>query len=266
MQTQDTISIALIQQHIRNNQRAVNLSAFGSMIETLPKNVSIIVLPEFFATGFINADSPHVERHLGPTVEWMHGYAKQLNALVCGTVIARDGDKTYNRFYFAFPDGNTQWYDKRHLFTYAGENKEYTPGHERKIFNYLGWRICPQVCYDIRFPAWNRNLHDYDLLIYSASFPAARDLSWRTLLAARAIENQAYTVGCNRVGADDEGQSYRGSSQINAPTGRLMAHIATNASGIVLGQCSLTQLNKYRQEFPFLADSDSFTLHINGMQ
>ena len=255
---QESLTIALLQRSLIDGNVEVNLRAFETMIGQLPAGVDVIMLPETFTTGFSAAFALHLESHLGRSVQWMQMHARERNALVCGTVAVSEGNQRFNRFYFAYPDGQVEWYDKRHLFAYAGEDAQFTPGRVQKIFTYLGWRICPQVCYDIRFPEWSRNFGQYDLLLYPASFPAARDYAWRTLLAARAIENQAYTAGCNRVGNDGLGASYRGSSQIIAPSGRILHQLDPNATGAVIGECSMEFLQAHRKKYPFLRDADGF--------
>lgn len=260
MEVQERLRVALLQRNIISGSVEANYRGFEAMLAELPEGVDLVLLPEMFTTGFNPATLRQTEPHMGPTVQWMQAIAAERQILLCGTIPATEGDRLYNRFYFAWPDGKVDWYDKRHLFALAGEERHFTPGYEQKVFTYLGWRICPQVCYDIRFPEWSRNFGQYDLLLYPASFPAARDFSWTTLMTARAIENQAYTAGCNRTGLDDAGLSYRGSSQIIAPSGRIIGQLGANATGLVLGDCSMDYLQEHRARYPFLRDANRFTL------
>lgn len=264
MERQADLRIAVIQEALILGANDINLQRFDARLEALEGRVDLVILPECFATGMLVDSDAHVEEHMGATVQWMQGWAQRLTALVCGTVAVRSGQQIYNRFYFVYPDGEAQWYDKRHLFAYGGESRLFTPGHERKIFEYRGWWLCPQVCYDLRFPVWARNRCDYDLLVYSACFPAVRDFAWQALLTARAVENQCYVAACNRAGRDAGGQTYYGNSRIIAPSGELLASLLPGEEGAILATCSLESLSEFRREFPFLAERDSFHIDIEN--
>ncbi|PIE83772.1 MAG: nitrilase family protein [Bacteroidia bacterium] len=253
--TEETLTLALLQKDLQHLAREENLEGFGRMMDGLPERVGLIVLPETFNHGFITDGELRSEPHMGLSVEWMRRRAALHGALVCGTLATEDGGKLYNRFYFAFPDGEVEWYDKLHLFSLAGEDERFTAGSERKRVTFRGWRICPQVCYDVRFPEAARNHDGYDLLLYAASWPASRDPNWRTLLDARAIENQCYLGGCNRVGTDAQGILYRGSSKIVAPSGKTLAELPPEQEGVVLADLSYSRLQQVREKYPFLREA-----------
>ncbi len=255
--TEETLTLALLQKDLQHLATQENLDGFGRMMDGLPERVGLIVLPEMFNHGFITTDELAPEPHMGACVEWMRQRAKQHDALVCGTLATEDGGRLYNRFYFAFPDGAVEWYDKMHLFSLAGETRLFTAGSEGKRVSYRGWKICPQVCYDLRFPETARNLDGYDLLLYPASWPASRDPNWRTLLDARAIENQCYLGGCNRVGTDVQGIPYRGSSKVVAPSGKTLAELPPEQEGVVLADLSYSRLQQQRAKYPFLREATS---------
>ncbi len=253
---EEILTLALLQKDLVFGKREVNLQGFARLMEKLPERTGVILLPEMFNSGFITSDALQPEEHEGATVQWMLARAREYGALVCGTIAVKERDHIYNRFYFAHPDGRIDWYDKIHLFSLAGETTRFTAGQEKKRVSFRGWRICPQVCYDIRFPETARNHDGYDLLLYPASWPATRDHNWRTLLDARAIENQCYVGGCNRVGRDAQGISYRGSSKIIAPSGKILAELMPNAAGVILADLSYEELQRQRQKYPFLREAN----------
>jgi len=224
------------------------------------------VLPEMFSTGFSMNSKALAEDNAGATVEWLRTQAKRLGAAVTGSFIAEDGGKYYNRLVWMFPEGNFATYDKRHLFTYAREDQSYSAGDKRLVVEYLGWRICPLVCYDLRFPVWSRNdgREDgkyYDVLIYVANWPAPRMNAWKSLLPARAIENQAYVVGVNRVGEDGSNAEYLGNSCIIDFMGKMMA----SKAGIEATRNAVLDwdlLSAFRKRFRFLNDKDGFVIQV----
>lgn len=236
-----------------------------------PGNVSagtdLIVLPETFTTGFSNDAVASAESMEGESVAWMRALARERDAAVTGSVQIREGEAVFNRLLFATPDGALQQYDKRHLFRMAREHEWYAAGDERIVVAYREWRICPLVCYDLRFPVFSRNRADptrageleYDLLLYVANWPAKRHEAWRTLLRARAMENLCYVVGVNRTGVDGIGQAYDGGSLVADPvgTGILECDAAPQVAQAVL---SLERLREHRHRFPAHLDADGFVI------
>ena len=222
----------------------------------------IIILPEMFTTGFSMLPAPLAEKMDGPTVTWLLQMAKETNTAICGSLIIEEQGQYFNRFLFALPDGTYHQYDKRHLFTLAGEHKQYTGGKEKCIINYKGWRICPMICYDLRFPVWSRNTNDYDLLIYVANWPYQRIEAWSSLLKARAIENMSYTIGVNRVGTDPNENSYSGHSAAIDYLGNDLTAIPPFKAQITTVTLNKGFQQKARERFNFLNDRDDFM--ING--
>lgn len=191
-------------------------------------------------------------------IDWLHGWAVKSHALIGGSVALKTDEGAVNRFLLVEPGGQVHAYDKRHLFRMAGEHLHYQAGNRREIFEWRGWRILPQICYDLRFPVWARYQQDYDLALYVANWPAPRSSHWQTLLAARAIENQVYVAGCNRVGDDPNGLSYSGDSLIISPQGEILANAEPGAATRLDAELSLETLQSYRSAFPAWRDADSF--------
>lgn len=219
----------------------------------------LIVLPEMFTTGFTMEAATQAEEPDGATVQWMQNLAAEKQAAVCGSLVIKDGAHYYNRLYWVLPSGEQKTYDKRHLFNYAGEGEVYQAGTERLIVEYKGWRICPLVCYDLRFPVWSRNANAYDLLLYVAHWPKKRSFHWKHLLQARAIENQSYVLGVNVVGSDANGHEYQGDTTLVAYNGAKIQQLE-NHSGILQAELDPTAQSQYRQQLPFLKDGDSFEI------
>lgn len=227
------------------------------------EGVDLFVLPEMFATGFGFPPQQVAEPEVGgPTLEWMRRMAQEGNCAVAGSVAVRTASDTFrNRFYFVFPDGNVEYYDKRHLFAFGGEHLEYTPGDRRVIVTYKGFRILLQVCYDLRFPVWMRNRNDYDMMLFVANWPVGRRAVWDVLLQARAIENQCYVLGVNRVGTDPVA-TYNGGSIILNAYGKT---VAACEEGAVCGAevvLELEPLLNFRRRFPVLEDRDGFEIKV----
>ena len=187
---------------------------FSKKIDDIKEETDLIVLPEMFSTGFSMNAAALAEPPEGKTLQWMVSQAQKKVAAIVGSFIVRENDVFYNRLFFVFPDGNYKTYDKKHTFTYAKENETYSEGSERLIVDYMGWKICPLICYDLRFPIWARNTDGYDLLIFIANWPKTRTVAWETLLRARAIENMAYCMGVNRIGIDVKNYEYIGHSAV----------------------------------------------------
>ncbi len=235
-----------------------NLKHFSQKVLELEGETDVIVLPEMFTTGFSMKSKKLAETMDGETVSWLRDYSEEVDALIIASLIILENDKFYNRLICAFPDGKIEFYDKRHLFRMANENDYYSQGTEKLIIEYKGWRIRPLVCYDLRFPVWSRNKNDYDLLIYIANWPERRNEPWKTLLKARAIENQAYVVGVNRVGTDENSIVYSGDSAIISPKGNLLSTIKPHKEETETVEISLDNLNQFRENFPVGKDADEF--------
>jgi len=254
------MKIALIQAELIWENPEANRVYFEEKINAITDDVNLIVLPEMFTTGFTMNPSKVAETMTGETVSWMQTLAKAKNAAITGSVVIKDNSNFYNRMLFVFPSGAIQFYDKRHLFTLAGEGKEYTAGDDKLIVDYLGWKICPFVCYDLRFPVFSRNVgKQYNLLLYVASWPKTRIKAWDTLLAARAIENMSYVVAVNRVGADANGYEYVGHSQVIDMLGEQLV-APTEVEGTYIATLDKVKLNETRVKLNFLNDQDTFVI------
>jgi predicted amidohydrolase len=254
------LTISIIQPDIVWEDKAANLQQYEHYIGSIEGKKEIVVLPEMFCTGFSMAPERLAETMEGPTVQWMKDTARKHRCILTGSVIIEENGHYYNRLIWMQPDGNFGTYDKRHLFAYAGEHHHYSRGEKRLIAQVKGWRVCLQVCYDLRFPVWARNLDgEYDLLIYVANWPERRSLPWKTLLQARAIENQSFVVGVNRVGNDGNGIYHSGDSSVFGPLGETVwqqSHEAT-VHTLTLDKATVAQA---RTQFPFLDDADKFIL------
>lgn len=252
MEPNAEFTIAIVQRDIVARSVEANLHGYELQLHEAKAPLDLILLPEMFPSGFIARTTRHAEPPEGPSLQWMRHIAWERNALVCGSIATREAERCYNRFYLVTPAGNAHQYDKRHLFPLAGEDKVFTPGCERIVVEFRGWRILPQICYDLRFPESSRNYRDYDLLLYSAVWPAARANAWSALLKARAIENQCYLAACNRVGRDEEGISYRGDSMVLSPAGKALGFLPPNTSGLIVARCTKQSLTDFRARYPFL--------------
>jgi omega-amidase len=236
-----------------------NLSHFEALLAPLAGQTDLILLPEMFTTGFSMEAARLSEPMDGSTVTWMHQQAASLNAAVCGSFICVDGTQYYNRFVFMRPDGQYHTYDKRHLFRLAGEDAHFAAGHALVTIEWRGWRIRPLICYDLRFPVWSRQPMEepYDLLVYVANWPAPRAHHWRSLLSARAVENQTYVAATNIVGTDGPGRAYVGDSGILDFHGQWLGHLQGSA-GVLTLDLDQAQMTDYRTKLPFLKDADRF--------
>ena len=255
------ISVTLVQTALHWHDAAANRQMLAQKMAQMQEPTDLIVLPEMFTTGF-SMDAPLLaEKPDGPTLDWLQGQAATHKAVITGSLIIQENGQYFNRLIWMRPDGSFETYDKRHLFRMAGEHDVYTAGNSRLVVILNGWRICPLICYDLRFPVWSRNIGpDYDLLLYVANWPAKRSLAWKTLLPARAIENLTYVVGVNRVGEDGKGIAYSGDSGVYSPTGETTwQHSHEEAFQTI--KLSYETLTAYRQAFPAHLDADSFTLN-----
>ena len=218
----------------------------------------IILLPELFSTGFSVASIHLAETMDGETVVWMKSVSKKKKAVLCGSVMIEDKGRVFNRLLWVQPNGRVIHYDKRHLFSLIEEDKHFTAGTQRLIVEYEGWKICPMICYDLRFPVFARNDVDYDVLLFVANWPNQRIAAWDALLKARAIENQAYVIGLNRVGLDGLNASYPGHSQVLTPEGEYISMAPKDEVGLVEVTLSKNDLISCRKRYPFLSDRDAF--------
>jgi predicted amidohydrolase len=253
------MKIALIQTHLIWENPLENRSHFAQKITGFMEDVDLIVLPEMFSTGFTMHPKSVAETMQGETVAWLQHLAKAKNCAITGSLIIVENGKFYNRLIFVFPDGKIAHYDKRHLFSLAGEHKEFTAGTAKLIVEYKGWNICPLICYDLRFPVYSRNENNYDLLIYIANWPNLRANAWNALLKARAIENMSYTVGVNRIGTDENGNSYFGDSQIVDCMGNYSIQ-PQQSDGVFIVELDKKAQDNNRKKFGFLNDADKFKL------
>jgi predicted amidohydrolase len=251
------INVTLIQSDIIWEDRISNLKKYQEKINQI-ESTDLIILPEMFTTGFSMSPKSISENMNGETIQWMKQNAHKMNSAICGSIIIEEDSKYFNRFIWVNPDGSIHHYDKRHLFSFAGENENYTPGNEKIIIEYKGWKICPLICYDLRFPVWSRNSEDYDLLIYVANWPDKRKSAWKSLLTARAIENQCYVIGVNRVGEDSKNYYSGDSSLINALGETLYTN--SHIEEIYSNTISKYDLNKIRTQLPFLNDKDNYKI------
>lgn len=220
----------------------------------------LVVLPEMFNTGFTLEAAANAELMDGETVNWMQEQAARLDTVLCGSLIIDDGGSHFNRFIWAMPDGTAGHYDKRHLFRMGGEDKGFSAGSERKVFELNGWRICPLVCYDLRFPVWSRGLNEFDLMLYVANWPATRQSSWDILLPARAVENQCYVAGVNRIGIDGNDIIYTGGSAVFDFLGRTLKCSGIDETAVTTTLKGAT-LKRYVEKFPAWQDGDQFEIN-----
>ena len=256
----EQLHITLIQTDIVWEDKAANLQHYEEQITGITGPKHVVALPEMFSTGFSMAPERLAEPMHGKTVIWMADMAAKYRCILTGSLIIEEDGKYYNRMLWMQPDGKTGIYDKRHLFAHATEDKYYTRGENRLIAQVNGWRINLMVCYDLRFPVWARNQGDeYDVLLYVANWPEVRSLAWKTLLQARAIENQCYVAGINRVGRDNKDINYTGDSSVFGPLGEVIwQQSLTAATHTVTLEKSVLQ--KVRTGLPFLNDADKFLL------
>lgn len=254
------LTISLIQYDIIWEDKLANFKKIGLLLEKIIGSSDIIVLPEMFSTGFSMNVSSLAESMDGQTVSWMKKIAKEKNQAICGSLIIQENGCFFNRLLFVQPDGQMDSYDKRHLFTMGNEQKYYSRGEKLMIVEYKGFRILPLVCYDLRFPVWSRNTDNFDLMIYVANWPAPRQKAWETLLKARAIENQSYLVGVNRIGTDANGINYSGGSYAIDAKGKIIQRLSKNEEGVITEKYSLESLQRFRKHFPVLDDADRFSL------
>ncbi len=256
-----TLTVSLIQSKLFWEDKNANLKMFEQKIESIAEKTEVIILPEMFSTGFTMKPEDLAETMDGTTLQWMQELAMKKKIVLTGSLIIREEEQYFNRLIWMLPNGNYATYDKRHLFSYAGEHDHYTSGNKKLIASVNGWKINLQICYDLRFPVWARQSKDsttqYDLLINVANWPAKRSTAWKTLLQARAIENQAFVIGVNRVGEDGNQHLYEGDSMIVDPLGEII-YQKNKEEDIFTCTLHKKTIQEIRNHFPFLNDADSF--------
>ena len=251
------LKITIVQSNIIWENASANIEEYAKAIEGITET-DVIVLPEMFTTGFTMNSERLKEKMHGSTVEWMKNIARLKHTAILGSIIIQENEKIYNRAIWVFPDGKIKKYDKRHLYTMGREHLHYTQGKEKTIVEYKGWKFCLQICYDLRFPAFARNLEDYDVLIFMANWPSPRHHVWKNLLISRAIENQAYCFGINRTGTDGNGLVYLGDSAYITAKGQ--SEFLGKEEKVKTFEISYNELQNFREKFPLLKDRDIFNI------
>lgn len=256
-----TLKISLIQPHLYWEDKGANLALLEQKILGMEEPTEIVILPEMFNTGFSMRPALYAETMDGPTVQWMRRIAMAQKIILTGSLMIQEGTQFYNRLIWMLPNGELGHYDKRHLFAFAGEDQYYTAGNKRLIASVKGWKINLQICYDLRFPVWARQTtpNEYDVLVYIANWPEKRSHAWKTLLVARAIENQSFVVGVNRVGLDGNDIAHSGNSMVVGPMGEVLYHCADQESVFQI-TLQRDELEQTRGLFPFWKDADFFTI------
>lgn len=255
---EDELNVALIQYDILWEDPKGNRIRLENIFNKVPAWIDIVVLPEMFSTGFSMDVSSNAEPMDGNSILWMREQSSRLNSVIAGSMMVRENGSFYNRFIFVFPAGDYVFYDKRHLFSMGKEDKMFVCGRERKIFKIKNFRILPQICYDLRFPVFSRNNNDYDVLINCANWPVNRIDVWKTLLKARAIENQSYVLGVNRIGKDGNNICYSGDSMVVDSKGKVMDYAVLDEETVLISKLSKLSLDRFRSKFPVLDSRDAF--------
>jgi predicted amidohydrolase len=253
----DHLRVTMVQTELAWQDPVANRHRLAAHFRGLMGHTDLVVLPEMFSTGFSMDAGSLAEDMDGPTVGWMREEAAALGCVITGSLIVREQGRCYNRLVWARPDGTTGHYDKRHLFRIASEQDHYAPGAQRLVVELKGWRVCPMICYDLRFPVWSRSRNDYDLLLYIANWPQRRAHAWSTLLRARAIENLSYVVGVNRIGKDGNGATYAGDSVALDFLGQSLSSEG-GGDRVETAVLDLESLRSHRQSFPAHLDADRF--------
>jgi len=261
------LKVTLVQSDLVWEDIPKNLDNFSRKLQILRGTTDLIVLPEMFSTGFAIQPEKVAETMDGQTLQWLKKTAADLNAVITGSIIVKENEKYYNRLVWMRPDGSFETYDKRHLFRLGGEHLKFSGGNKYLVMELKGWKIRPLICYDLRFPVWSKNVYangqyKYDCLIYMANWPSRRNFAWKSLLVARAIENQAYLIGVNRIGNDNEGIPHSGDSVVLDFRGHALTRIPTDTEGIVTEELSYLQLTDFRTDFTVGLDWDRFSLEL----
>ena len=256
----ENLRISLVQTDITWEEIDRNLERLNSLILFNISDSDLIVLPEFFTTGFTLNPCEYAEKMDDKTIKWMRSIVAEKQSAIMGTTIIKEENNVYNRMIFINKDGNLSYFDKRHLYRIGGEGRFLSPGKTRLIATIREWRIFPLICYDLRFPVWSRYKGDYDILIYAANWPDTKIDIWKTLLKARAIENQAYVIGVNRIGTDGQNENYSGNSSVYGPQGQIVAEFESDKERIETFTLSMKELRDFRKSFPVHLDADDFKI------
>ena len=256
----EDLKLSILQFDLIWENASTNLQKIESLVAGRLDNTDVLILPEMFTTGFTMNPSRVAETMEGESVGWMKRRAREWNIVLAGSLVIKEKEHIFNRFLWLTPNGDIQYYDKRHLFRMGEENKCYSAGNQKLITSLSEWRFRPLICYDLRFPVWSRNKSDYDVLLYVANWPASRRHVWKSLLLARALENQSYVVGVNRIGKDGNGILYSGDSMIIDPRGNVLSKTQPNTESFETISLSLKELKVFREKFPVFMDADEFTL------
>jgi predicted amidohydrolase len=263
------LNVTIIQTALHWQNKPGNLVNFEKLIDQIDKPTELIVLPEMFTSGFTMDAKNVADKANGEVLSWMRSMASKKQATIVGSAVIEEDGKNYNRLLWVKPDGNFEIYNKRHLFRMANENEHYAEGKSRLITAIHNWHICPLVCYDLRFPAWSRNIswsqnferkHQYEVLIYVANWPERRNHAWKSLLVARAIENQCYVIGVNRIGKDGNDINYSGDSMVINPLGEIISKTQAHQESVESIELNLKDLLEYRTSFPAIHDADEFEI------
>ncbi|MEH6703869.1 MAG: amidohydrolase [Galbibacter orientalis] len=252
------LNIAALQTTLIWENPEANRALLQDKIKLVNEETDVLFLPEMFTSGFTMNASLVAESMKGDSIEWLKNLASEKNMAIGGSLVIVENGNFYNRFVFVTPNGSVEYYDKRHTFTLAGEHEVYASGEKKLIINYKDWKICPQICYDLRFPVWARNVEDYDVLVYVANWPKKRIKAWDVLLQARAIENMSYCMGVNRIALDGNGYEYTGHSAVYNPLGEELIH--TKSDETIYATLHKNEIDTYRNGLKFLNDRDQFTV------
>jgi predicted amidohydrolase len=261
--TPHNLKVTIIQTHLFWEDSEKNLKHLDDKLNSLGVETDIIVLPEMFTTGFTMNPKVLAENHGGIGLQWMIKKAIEKNCVLVGSIAVTENNLFYNRLYWVMPDGKYEFYNKRHLFAMGNEHEHYTAGKSKLIIHYKGWKICPLICYDLRFPVWSRNKSNdaYDVLIYVANWPEVRSYVWQHLLISRAIENQAFVIGVNRIGSDGNNMAHSGNSVVLNPKGELLLNTLPHQEVTDSINLSYSYIQEFRKLFPVLLDADEFNLN-----
>ena len=257
----EELNVTIIQSQLYWEDCKANRIHFTEKIKAIKGKTDLIILPEMFTTGFTMNANSLAEKEEGETLRWMQEQALKNNCAITGSMIVSENKNYYNQLFFVYPNGTFKTYKKRHTFTLAGEDKVYSSGKKRIVLDFLGWKICPLICYDLRFPVWARNTNNYDLLIYVANWPERRISAWDALLKARAIENMSYCFGVNRTGTDGNGHQYNGHSAAYDVLGEQISESNNEIEFTQTIRLQKSHIEKNRKHLQFLNDMDTFELH-----
>ena len=261
----EDLKITIIQTSLYWENVDENLHLFDHKISGITEQTDLIILPEMFNSGFTMNTKLVAERMNGKTMQWMSAKAREKNAVITGSLIIKENEKYFNRLVWMNPSGTYRHYDKRHLFRMGEEQHHFSAGDKKMLVNLKGWKICPLICYDLRFPVWSRNgkgTNEYDLLLYVANWPERRNHAWKILLTARAIENQCYVAGLNRIGKDGNDITHSGDSTIINAKGEIISRVKANEDVVETVTLSHQELDEFRKLFPVSLDADDFLVNI----